>query len=282
MGLEQVKNVLIVMSGKGGVGKSSVSAMLTLSLFSLKNDRGEFLKIGLLDTDICGPSLPRIFKCLGGKVVATPSGSWSPVSLSLDNKDGATTAQLKIFSIGFLLPEGSQDCAIIWRGPKKTSMISQMLNKVDWGDLDYLLIDTPPGTSDEHISLASELESHKKNFGNFNYRCILVTTPQLVSLADVERQTNFCLQINLPIAGVLENMSGWTCSKCLKVTDILSKGGGKQLADKYNLPYLGELPFAPKVSYLFDEGVGQLDQFVEIKEVYPVILDILVNKIISC
>ena len=261
-----------------------MSAMLTLTLSSLKNDQGEFLKVGLLDTDICGPSLPRIFKCSGSKVLATFSGSWSPVLVNLGNNkgggDGDTTVQLKIFSIGFLLPEGSQDCAIIWRGPKKTSMINQMLNKVDWGDLDYLIIDTPPGTSDEHISLASELESRKRDFGNLGYRCILVTTPQLVSLADVERQTNFCLQVNLPIAGVLENMSGWTCSKCFKVTNILSKGGGKQLADKYNLKYLGDLPLAPKVAYLFDDGVEHLDQFTEIEEVYPVILDILLTKII--
>jgi Mrp family chromosome partitioning ATPase len=274
MGLENVKNVIVVMSGKGGVGKSSVSAMLTLALCSLKNTHGDYLKIGLLDTDICGPSLPRVFKCAGSKVLATSSGSWSPVALNL----GVGPA-LKIFSIGFLLPEGSQDAAIIWRGPKKTSMIDQMLNKVDWGHLDYLVIDTPPGTSDEHISLASNLESFKKTTSDFHYHALLVTTPQLVSLADVERQVNFCLQINLPIIGVLENMSGWTCSKCHNVTNVLSQGGGQQLADKYNLKFLGNLPLASKLAHLFDDGVESVDQFIAIEEIYPIILDIVVNKV---
>lgn len=257
MGIEMVKEVILVLSGKGGVGKSSVSAQLALTLAHQGHS------VGILDADICGPSIPRILNSLHSKVLANAQGEWEPVGKS---------ANLVLFSLGFLMPEGNLDAAIIWRGPKKTAMIGQMLNKVNWAELDFLIIDTPPGTSDEHLALVSELFSKPELKKNCS--AVIVTTPQLVALSDVEREINFCKNVDLPISGVVENMSGWTCSKCQHQVNLFSSGGGVQLAEKYNLPFLGSLPIDTGLARLFDQGVESLDQY-ESCATFPFMLQII-------
>lgn len=182
--LSQVKHIILVLSGKGGVGKSTVSAQIAFTLASMNK------QVGLLDVDICGPSIPRMLGLVGHEVHQSASG-WSPVYVE-DN--------LGVMSIGFMLP--SNDDAIIWRGPRKNGLIKQFLTDVDWGQLDYLIIDTPPGTSDEHISIVQYLKSANVD------GAIIVTTPQEVAMADVRKEINFCKKTGINILGLVENMSG--------------------------------------------------------------------------
>ena len=181
--LSQVKHKLLVLSGKGGVGKSTFSAQLAFALAR------EGKQVGLLDVDICGPSIPRMLGLLNREVHQSASG-WSPVFVD-DN--------LAVMSIGFMLP--TQDDAIIWRGPRKNGLIKQFLTDVDWGELDYLIIDTPPGTSDEHISIVQYLK------GTSVDGALVITTPQEVSMADVRKELNFCKKTGIPVLGVVENMA---------------------------------------------------------------------------
>lgn len=180
--MSQVKHKLLVLSGKGGVGKSTFSSQLAFTLAS------QGYQVGLLDVDICGPSVPRMLGLVGHEVHQSASG-WSPVYVEHN---------LAVMSIGFMLP--SNDNAVIWRGPRKNGLIKQFLTDVDWGELDYLIIDTPPGTSDEHISLAQLLKSSTVD------GAIIVTTPQEVAMADVRKEINFCMKTSIPIIGIVENM----------------------------------------------------------------------------
>eukprot|EP01041_Mallomonas_annulata_P005087 gene5087-10180_t len=181
--LSSVKHKILVLSGKGGVGKSTFSAQLAFTLAK----KGK--QVGLLDIDICGPSIPRMLGLLGEQVHQSATG-WSPVYV---------TDNLGVMSIGFMLP--SNDDAIIWRGPRKNGLIKQFLSDVDWGELDYLIIDTPPGTSDEHISVVTYLKSAVID------GAIVITTPQEVSMDDVKKELNFCKKTSIPILGVVENMA---------------------------------------------------------------------------
>jgi len=170
--LSRVKHIVLVLSGKGGVGKSTFSSQLAFTLAA------QGRSVGLLDVDICGPSIPRMLGALGAKVHQSVDG-WSPVWL---------TEGLGVMSIGFMLP--GEDDAVIWRGPKKNGLIQQFLGDVEWGELDYLVVDTPPGTSDEHISVVQLL----KGGGGANLAgAVVVTTPQEVALADVRKELNFCV-----------------------------------------------------------------------------------------
>uniref|UniRef100_A0A1B6MP14 Cytosolic Fe-S cluster assembly factor NUBP2 homolog n=1 Tax=Graphocephala atropunctata TaxID=36148 RepID=A0A1B6MP14_9HEMI len=224
--LKGVKHVILVLSGKGGVGKSTVSVQLALSL-------KEFgYKVGILDVDLCGPSIPYLLG-LENQEVHQCSEGWVPVYLDSDQK-------LAVMSIGFLLK--SRNDSVVWRGPKKTGMIRQFLNDVYWQDIDYLVIDTPPGTSDEHITVMENLR---------DYGCegaILVTTPQAVAIEDVRKELTFCRKTGIPVLGVLENMSGYVCPHCSECTNIFSSGGGSSLAELSKVPFLGRVPIDPKVA----------------------------------
>ncbi|CAG0913783.1 unnamed protein product [Notodromas monacha] len=191
-GLGQVKGILLVLSGKGGVGKSTVSAQLACGLQA----RG--FKVGLLDIDLCGPSIPRMLS-LEGNVVHQSDDGWIPVYTD-------DTKTLGVMSIGFLTK--SRDEPVIWRGPKKTAMIRQFLQDVCWGELDWLVIDTPPGTSDEHITIAENLRDVP------NCRAVLVSTSQMVAVNDVRREITFCRKLSIPMVGIIENMSGYVCPNC--------------------------------------------------------------------
>ncbi|GAU96229.1 hypothetical protein RvY_07703 [Ramazzottius varieornatus] len=238
-GLRGVKNIIIVMSGKGGVGKSTVTVELALTLRSMGK------KVGILDIDLCGPSIPRMFGISNQRVHQSSYG-WIPVYPLADKT-------IALMSIGFLM--NNPDEAVVWRGPKKNSLIKQLLDGVYWDDIDYLLIDTPPGTSDEHITIVEALRQYSPE------GAVLVTTPQAVSVADVRREITFCRKATLPILGVVENMSGFICPNCEECTNVFSSGGGKDLAEEYAIPYLGNIPIDPELTKTLEEGGNFIEKF---------------------
>lgn len=179
------------------------------------------------------------------KVMQTASG-WIPTYLDTDSR-------FAVMSIGFLLP--NKDSAVVWRGPKKNAMIKQFVESVAWGDLDLLIVDTPPGTSDEHLAIMEAFANHS------NMSAVIVTTPQLVAISDVEKEIGFCRAVDLKIDGVIENMSGYQCRKCSHTTNIFSSGGGEQLAEKHGLPFLGKVPINPEFSKMIEQS--DLDLLVE-------------------
>ncbi|KAJ3012789.1 UNVERIFIED_CONTAM: Nucleotide-binding protein 2 [Siphonaria sp. JEL0065] len=239
------ENVILVLSGKGGVGKSTVSTSLSLALsFSGK-------KVGILDIDLTGPSVPRILGVSEHRVHQGSKG-WVPVQVPLPKKDGeAAVGSLGCMSIGFLLKDKGD--AVIWRGPKKTAMIRQFLQDVDWGTekLDYLIVDTPPGTGDEHIALVENLREGWNVTG-----AVLVTTPQDVSIADVRKELSFCNKVVIKVLGIVENMSGYVCPHCAECTNLFSKGGGEALAKEHNLPFLGYIPIDPSLVSMIESSVA--------------------------
>lgn len=251
--LGRIKRKILVMSGKGGVGKSTVASYLSLLLS--RNDK----KVGLLDVDLHGPSIPRLMNIKGGLDMPR-EGAVRPHRLS----DG-----LSIVSLEMVL--GDKDTAVIWRGPLKISAIRQFISDIEWGDLDYLIVDSPPGTGDEPLTVAQTIPDAE---------ALIVTTPQEISLADVRKSINFCKQVNLKIMGVVENMSGFVCPHCGKNIPIFGKGGGKGMADQMGVPFLGEIPLDPQMVEMGD--TGKLDALaemsdLEINKVYEEIVNRIVN-----
>lgn len=261
VGVSERCKVLLVLSGKGGVGKSTVASQLALSLSSSPVS----LRVGLLDIDLCGPSLPHMLSLSSQPVLQSSSGHWLPVFYKHPHRQGEPTntnshGHLEVMSIGFLL--GREDEAVIWRGPKKNAMIRQFLQDVQWSeDLDVLVVDTPPGTSDEHMSIVEHLkasmcgegQSRGVSFGEC-VGAVLVTTPQAVSVHDVQRQLGFCLKCGLRVVGLVENMSGLVCSHCSHCTPLFSQGGGASLAREKDLPFLGTIPVDPSLAAALDRG----------------------------
>ncbi|KAI9047283.1 hypothetical protein LZ554_008733 [Drepanopeziza brunnea f. sp. 'monogermtubi'] len=242
MSLEKVKHIVLVLSGKGGVGKSSITTQLALSL-SLAGK-----SVGILDIDLTGPSIPRLLGIESAKVTQAPGG-WIPVPVH-DGNPAVGIGSLSCMSLGFLLRERGD--AVVWRGPKKTAMVRQFLSDVLWGDIDYLLIDTPPGTSDEHISLAETLL--KTAFPGQVAGAVVVTTPQAVATADVKKELNFCTKTGINIIGVVENMSGFVCPNCSECTNIFSKGGGEVMAQEFGVRFLASVPIDPQFVMLVETG----------------------------
>jgi Mrp family chromosome partitioning ATPase len=240
--LSTVKHKILVLSGKGGVGKSTTSAQLA---FALARDPNT--SVGLLDVDICGPSIPRMLGLHGREVHQTAQG-WSPVYL---------TENLGVMSIGFLLPD--QDAAIVWRGPKKHALIKQFLGDVDWGELDYLVVDTPPGTSDEHLSLLTYLGAAGID------GAVLVTTPQEVALQDVRKEINFCKQAGVRVLGVVENMAGLECGKCGELNEVFvpSTGGAEKMCENMGVKFLGRLGLMKEIALAGEFGVEVLKKVGE-------------------
>jgi Mrp family chromosome partitioning ATPase len=226
--LSKIKNKIVVMSGKGGVGKSTVAANIAMSL-ALKG-----YKTGLLDVDIHGPSIPTIFGLENQRIQITEN-EMLPLGFG-DN--------LKIISIGFLIDNA--DSAIIWRGPAKAGVIKQFINDVDWGELDYLIVDCPPGTGDEPLSVIQLLEDVTG--------AVIVTTPQKLAIADVRKSVNFCEKVDVAVLGVIENMSGFVCPDCNKTVEIFKSGGGEKMAKDMNVPFLGKIPLDPNIVDAGDSG----------------------------
>jgi Mrp family chromosome partitioning ATPase len=267
--LKGVKHIILVLSGKGGVGKSTVACQLAFALASRGAD------VGLLDVDICGPSVPRMLGLEGQEVHQSAAG-WSPVYVH-DN--------LGVMSIGFMLP-GSDD-AVIWRGPRKNGLIRQFLSDVDWGSLDYLIIDTPPGTSDEHISTVQFLKKVAVA------GAVVVTTPQEVAMADVRKELNFCRKTGIKVLGVVGNMCGlqvpmsslqfagaagedrteevqqMILERLPELASILAKvdvfdasaRGAEMMAARFGVPYLGGVPMDPNLTRSCEEGKPFLEAF---------------------
>uniref|UniRef100_A0A2P2JWF5 Cytosolic Fe-S cluster assembly factor NBP35 n=1 Tax=Rhizophora mucronata TaxID=61149 RepID=A0A2P2JWF5_RHIMU len=261
-----VKHKILVLSGKGGVGKSTFSAQLSSALAAIN------FRVGLLDIDICGPSIPKMLGLEGQEIHQSNLG-WSPVYVE---------SNLGVMSIGFMLP--NPDEAVIWRGPRKNGLIKQFLKDVYWGELDFLVVDAPPGTSDEHISIVQFLQATGID------GAVIVTTPQQVSLVDVRKEVSFCKKVGVEVLGVVENMSGLCQSltefRFMKLTEngeqqevtekVLefmrvkapellnliafsevfdsSGGGATRMCREMGVPFLGKVPLDPQLCKAAEEG----------------------------
>ena len=223
-----IKNKLLVLSGKGGVGKSTIAVHLAVAL----SDRG--YSTGLLDIDLHGPSIPKMLG-LSSQQVTTDGTLLKPI---------AYNENLKVVSLASIL--GNQNTAVIWRGPRKGGAIRQLLGDVYWGPLDFLVIDSPPGTGDEPLTVAQSIPG---------VRAIVVTTPQQVAIQDVRRSLQFLDKVSLPTIGVIENMSGLICPHCHKEIDLFKQGGGEALAQERGVPFLGRIPLDPNLVSGGDAGL---------------------------
>lgn len=223
-----IKHKILVMSGKGGVGKSTTAVNVAMDL-SLRG-----FKTGLMDIDIHGPSVPTLLG-LENSVYQTENEDFIPITVG-DN--------LKVMSIGFFL--NNQDDALIWRGPMKMGIIQQFLKDVLWGELDYLVVDLPPGTGDEPLSVCQLIGEPDG--------AVIVTTPQNVSIVDVRKCVTFCHKLNVPIVGVVENMSGFVCPKCGETVEIFKSGGGESMAKDMEIPFIAKIPMDPEIMELSDAG----------------------------
>ena len=227
--LEKIKNKFLVMSGKGGVGKTSVSVNMAIALAAKGFD------VGLMDVDIHGPDVPRMLG-LEGMLDLDANRKLIPIRYS---------DRLVAVSLESLIP--NKDDAIIWRGPMKHNIIRQFVGDVEWGALDYLIIDSPPGTGDEPLTVAQTIPDAK---------AIIVTTPQEIALADVRKSINFCKTVKIDIFGIIENMSGFACPHCGDTIDLFGSGGGEKTAKAFDVPFLGKIPFDPNVVSCGDSGTS--------------------------
>lgn len=232
--LARIGRKILVMSGKGGVGKSTVASYVALLLSA------EGHKVGLLDVDLHGPTIPHLMKVQGG-LDMPEEGVVRPYRFS---------DKLSIVSLEMVL--GDKDTAVIWRGPLKISAIRQFISDIDWGDLDYLIVDSPPGTGDEPLTVAQTIPDAE---------ALIVTTPQEISLADVRKSINFCRQVKMKIIGVVENMGGFVCPHCGEKISIFGSGGGKRMAAQMDVPLIGEIPLDTRMVEMGDKG--RLDSLME-------------------
>jgi ATP-binding protein involved in chromosome partitioning len=220
------KHIIAVASGKGGVGKSTVAVNLAIAMAQTG------ATVGLLDADIYGPNVPMMTGTEGKQLTGAPSGKIAPIE-----KYG-----LKIVSIGFV---SQGDAAVIWRGPLVGRMIQQFLTDVEWGELDYLIVDMPPGTGDAQLTLSQSVALTG---------AIIVTTPQDVALSDAKKGINMFRKVEVPVLGLIENMSYFACPHCGERTEIFSHGGGQAAANKFEVPFLGEVPLDVKIREGGDQG----------------------------
>jgi len=226
-----IKHKIAVISGKGGVGKSTVAANLAMA-FSLQGYKD---RVGILDVDIHGPCIPKLLGVKGKKCPISPLGA-----LPVTGPEG-----IKVVSMDFLVK--NQETPVIWRGPLKMQVIRQFLSDFMWGDLDFLFIDAPPGTGDEPLSVMQLIPDMDGT--------IIVTIPSEVSEDVVKKAVSFSRQMGIPVIGIIENMSGFTCPKCGEKINILGAGGGKRLAKDLNVPFLGQIPIDPEICEEADKGI---------------------------
>ncbi len=235
--MNNIKHKFMVISGKGGVGKTSVSVNLATTLAKLG------YKVGILDADIHGPNIPKMLGVEDQKPAGAEDGIY-PIKIS---------ENLFVMSIAFFIAK--KEDAIVWRGPMKHSVIKQFLGEVVWGDLDYLIIDLPPGTGDEALSTAHLLKKVDA--------AMVVTTPQEVALLDSKKSITFCREIKIPIIGVVENMSGLSCPHCSKEIDLFKTGGGELIANEMKIPFLGRIPLDPELVISSDDGKSFIENHPE-------------------
>jgi len=226
--MDRIKHKIIIASGKGGVGKSTVSANLAWAL----SQKG--YRVGLLDADITGPNIPKLLGIEDQRLMKDEQG------IRPGDAGG-----IKVASMALVL--SNRDSAVVWRGPMKMAAIKQFLQEVNWGDLDFLLVDLPPGTSDEPLSVVQLIPDLTG--------AVIVTTPQEVSLLDSRKAVNMAKSMKVPVLGVVENMSGLSCPHCGKTVNIFSAGGGCKMAEEMGVPFLGSIPMDPQVSSMGDRGI---------------------------
>jgi len=252
--LSRIGRKILVMSGKGGVGKSTVATYLALLLSA----RG--YHVGLLDVDLHGPSIPHLLNVQGG----------FDVSESETVKPYQFSENLGVVSLEMVL--GDKDAAVIWRGPLKIGAIRQFISDIDWGDLDYLIVDSPPGTGDEPLTVAQTIPDAE---------AIIVTTPQEISLADVRKSINFCRQLNMNITGVVENMSKLSCPHCGGNISLFGSGGGARMAKQMGVRFLGEIPVESEMVEMADKGSLEAlthKSGLEINKAYRQILELVIKN----
>ena len=225
--LSHIRRKILVMSGKGGVGKSTIAAYIALLL----SQKGK--KVGLLDVDLHGPSIPRLLNIHGGFSISD-EGTVSPYFYS---------ENLKVASIEMVM--GDKDTAVVWRGPLKISAIRQFITDIEWGTMDYMIVDSPPGTGDEPLTIVQTIPDAE---------AVIVTTPQEISLADVRKSINFCRRVNLRIMGIVENLSGFSCPHCGQKVAIFGSGGGSRMSRDLGVPLLSEIPIDPVMVDRGDKG----------------------------
>lgn len=251
--LARVGRKIVVMSGKGGVGKSSVASYLAFLL------SGKGKKVGLLDVDLHGPSVARLLNVQGGFEMGE-EGVVRPYKFS---------ENLSVVSLEMIL--GDKDSAVIWRGPMKISAIRQFISDIEWGDLDYLIVDSPPGTGDEPLTVIQTIPDAE---------ALIVTTPQEISLADVRKSINFCRQVKMQILGIVENMSGLICPHCAKEIDLFGAGGGVSMAKQMEVPLLSQIPIDPQMVEYGDRGdlAGLKEkEDLEINKAFEKIVEVIVK-----
>jgi ATP-binding protein involved in chromosome partitioning len=255
--IQNIRHKILVMSNKGGVGKSTVAVNLALGLVH------KGMRVGLLDIDVHGPSIPKMLG-LEEMALVGNGGKIQPVLYALN---------LKVVSMAFLLRD--RESPVIWRGPLKMGAIRQFLQEVDWGELDFLLIDSPPGTGDEPLSIAQLIKDLDG--------VIVVTTPQEVALLDSRKAVNFARNLGVPVLGVVENMSGFVCPYCGKRTDLFKTGGGEKAAKEMKVPFLGQIPFELEIVSSGDEGRPFLREEKESKagEIFSRMVDQIVKVLNS-
>ncbi|MFP4364296.1 MAG: P-loop NTPase [Spirochaetia bacterium] len=246
--LSRIKHKIVVMSGKGGVGKTTVSVNLAHSL-AMKG-----YNVGLMDTDIHGPNIAKMLGIEGNQLVGGSEGLEPYPALP----------NLKAVSIGLLIKD--PDSPIIWRGPLKIGTIRQFISDVNWGELDYLIIDTPPGTGDEPLTVCQTVTGIDG--------AVIVTTPQDVAILDSRKSVNFVKKLEIPVLGIIENMSGFICPHCGEETNFFGKGGGRKAAEELEVPFLGEVPLEPELSAMADKGkpfVAANDEHETIKRMHEIV-----------
>ncbi len=250
--INKINNKIVVLSGKGGVGKSTVAVNMAAELAQ------KGFKVGLLDVDVHGPSVPTLLG-LEGSPLMSDGKNMLPISYN---------SNLKVISVGFMIED--LDAPIIWRGALKANFINQMLSDVKWGELDYFIVDCPPGTGDEPLSVIQALGDDVK--------AVIVTTPQKLATVDVRKSINFCKKLNMNILGVIENMSGFICPDCGKTVEIFKSGGGQKMAEEMGVNFLGKIPLEVSVVNADDEGTPFVEAFPESETTKSMIN--VINKIL--
>jgi len=249
--LKNIKHKIAILSGKGGVGKTTVAVNLAYALAN----RG--YETGLLDADIHGPNVPKMLGIEHENVYGDKEGM-QPIK---------ALPHLKVISLAFMLNE---DAPVIWRGPLKMTAIKQFIGDVKWGKLDFLIVDLPPGTGDEALSIAQLLKDSN---------AVIVTTPQDVALLDSRRAVNFALRLNMHVLGIIENMSGFRCPHCGKEINLFKIGGGEHAAKELGVDFLGRIPIDEKIVIGGDAGIPFVKEDGEAKEAFMKIVDKIIDKL---
>ncbi|XP_062523125.1 cytosolic Fe-S cluster assembly factor NUBP2 homolog [Corticium candelabrum] len=229
--MNAIRHKILILSGKGGVGKSTIAAALSLALSRMS------FKVGLLDVDICGPSIPQLMG-VQGQTVVNSSWGWMPLKSPIGD--------VKVISVGSLLETDST--AIVWRGPRKTALIKRFLKDTFFGRLDCLVVDTPPGTSDEHLTIVKLLNNVNPD------GAVIVTTPQKMALYTIKKELDFCRKLSLPVLGIVENMSSFICPCCEENSELFPNSSVEKFAEEHCISYLGRIPVDPNLARCCEEG----------------------------